>query len=95
MAKLLSAFTKALQLRDHEALDVQLAPWISVADAIELAGGNELDVFVDDKLFSDVAERLSPRIDELNFLAWARIGDFDVAVVEIARGLYVGYIGRD
>lgn len=92
---LLGAFTRALEVRDHEALDVQLAPWISVAEAIDLAGGNELDVFVEDRLFPDVADRLPARIDEQNFIAWAALGDLDAAVVEIAGGLYVGYLGRD
>lgn len=95
VARLLAAFAGALRLRDHEALDVQLAPWISVAEAIELAGGNELDVFVEDKLFPDVAERLPARVDEQNYVAWAVLGDLDTAVVEIAGGLYIGYLGRD
>jgi hypothetical protein len=95
VAQLLTGFTKALRIRDHEALDVQLAPWITVANAIELAEGQEFDVFVSDQLFPDVADRLPPRIDEQNFIAWATLGDLDAAVVEIAGGLYVGYFGRD
>ncbi len=95
VGSLLGAFVRALELRDHEALDVQLAPWISVAEALELAGGNELDVFVEDRLFPDVADRLPARVDEQNYIAWAALGDLDAAVVEIAGGLYVGYFGRE
>ncbi len=94
VAQLLAAFTKALRTRDHEALDVQLAPWISVADALDLAAGQEFDVFVGDELFPEVADRLPPRVDEQNFVAWAALGDLDAAVVNIAGGLYVGYFGR-
>ncbi len=92
---LLAAFTKALSIRDHEALDVQLAPWISVSEAIELAEGQEFDVFVGDEIFPDVADHLPPRVDADNFIAWAVLGDLDAAVVKIAGGLYVGYLGRD
>lgn len=95
VSRLLAAFTKALSVRDHEALDVQLAPWIPVAEAIELAEDQEFDVFVGDQVFTDVADRLSPRIDERNFVAWAVIGDLDAAVVDIAGNLYVGYFGRE
>lgn len=95
VAQLLTAFVKALGARDHEALDVQLAPWISVADALELGRDREFDVFVGEQLFPDVADRLPPRIDEQNFIAWATLGDLDAAVVEIAGGLYVGYLGAE
>lgn len=94
VAQLLTGFTRALSIRDHEALDVQLAPWISVSEAIERAEGQEFDVFVGDELFPDVAERLPPQIDEQNFVAWAVLGDLDAAVVAIAGGIYVGYFGR-
>lgn len=94
VAQLLTGFTRALRIRDHEALDVQLAPWISVSGAIELAAGQEFDVFVGDELFPDVADRLPPQIDEHNFVAWAALGDLDAAVVTIAGGVYVGYFGR-
>lgn len=92
---LLAAFTNALSIRDHEALDVQLAPWISVAEAIDLAEGQEFDVYIGDQIFPDVAEHLPPRVDADNFIAWAVLGDLDAAVVRIAGGLYVGYLGRD
>lgn len=35
---LINAFGNALVRRDHEALDVLLAPWISVAAALEVVG---------------------------------------------------------
>lgn len=94
VALLLTGFTRALRIRDHEALDVQLAPWISVSEALDLAEGQEFDVFIGDELFPDVADCLPPRIDEQNFIAWAVLGDLDAAVVKIAGGLYVGYFGR-
>lgn len=94
VGRLLAAFATALEARDHEALDVQLAPWITVAEALELAGGNEFDVFVDDKLFPEVADRLPARVDERDYVAFARLGDLDAVVVEIAGGLYIGYLGR-
>lgn len=95
VSQLLASFTKALSIRDHEALEVQLAPWISVADAITLAEGKEFDVFIGNELFPDVADRLPPRIDEQNFIAWAALGALDAAVVKIAGGLYVGYFGAE
>lgn len=95
VAQLLASFTKALRIRDHEALDVQLAPWCSVAETLDLAAGQEFDVFVGDQLFPDVADRLPARIDEQNFIAWAVLGDLDAAVVKIAGGLYVGYFDRE
>lgn len=92
---LLEAFAEALEKRDHEALDVQLAPWISVSTALELAAGQEFDVFVEDRLFSEVAPKLPERIDEHNYVTWAILGDFECAVVEIAGNLYVGYFAND
>jgi hypothetical protein len=93
VALLLAAFTKALSIRDHEALDVQLAPWISVSEALELAKDQEFDVFIGDQIFPDVADQLPPRVDADNFIAWAVLGNLDAAVVKIAGGLYVGYLG--
>lgn len=95
VAALLGAFAAALEKRDHEALDVQLAPWITVDDALTLANGQEFDVFIEDRLFPEVAERLPARVDEHNYVAWAILGDFEVAIVEIAGSYYVGYFGRD
>lgn len=95
VTQLLRGFAKALERRDHEALDVQLAPWITVATALELASGQEFDVFIEDRLFPEVAEKLPPRVDEHNYVAWAILGDFEAAVVEIAGGYYVGYFAKD
>lgn len=41
--KLHDAFGKAMFARDHEALDVILAPWIGVAGALELMLDFEID----------------------------------------------------
>lgn len=95
VALLLTAFTTALRIRDHEALDVQLAPWISVGEALELSRDQEFDVFIGDQIFPDVADRLPPRVDADNFIAWAVLGNLDAAVVKIAGGLYVGHLGRE
>jgi hypothetical protein len=50
-------------------------------------------VFIGDQIFPDVADQLPPRVDADNFIAWAVLGNLDAAVVKIAGGLYVGYLG--
>lgn len=78
--RLLEAFGTALIARDHEALDVQLAPWISVASALALLDHPErsgrdigFELLPHEAEFAEVADVLPARIDEGNFDSWSTL----------------------